>query len=231
MKLYVNFFYTSVLFILIVFCAIEYHNNDVLESRINSLNKNSIDFNSEKTFKEDYYIKQQSSDTTMLLTIFAILISFSGVFTYLNVVKSYRAESNKILDEVKKQYAENESYHKDLVLLESELNFQIGLIYSDKAVSLFNSNFNNGLMMSFCSMEKYALNILSKSPKEQKEESLKMLHIQLIYLNKLIKDNDLFHISSVDFNMYKDRIARITKVLDNDKTKTFNRIISKIEII
>jgi hypothetical protein len=110
------------------------------------------------------------------------------------------------------------------------LNFQIGLIYSDKAENLFNSDFNLGLMMSFCSMEKFALVLLSNGNEERKQESLKLLNFRLKLLNSKIKDSDLFRVVNLDFNIYKDRIARISKVLYNDETKIFHRITSKIEI-
>jgi hypothetical protein len=230
MKLNINVFYSSVLFILIVICSIEYHNSNVLESRMNSLNKNSIDFNSEKTFKEDYYITQQSRDTNMLLLVFSALLGITGILTY----RSITSETNVLINEMdakyQKQKAENDSYHNDLVLLESELNFQIGLIYSDKAENLFNSDFNLGLMMSFCSMEKFALVLLSNGNEERKQESLKLLNFRLKLLNSKIKDSDLFRVVNLDFNIYKDRIARISKVLYNDETKIFHRITSKIEI-
>ena len=118
-----------------------------------------------------------------------------------------------------------------MVLLESELNFQIGLIYSDRAEKLLNSKFINiGIMLSFISMEKFAIAFLSEKSKEKKEESFKLLKLELGRLNILIKDSDLFYIDNLDFTIYKDRVAKITKVLDSDGTKIFNRIKSKIEI-
>lgn len=231
MKLNINVFYTSVLFILIVFCAIEYHNSNVLESRINSLNKNSISFNSEKTFKEDFYITQQSRDTTLLLVVFPILVGILSLFTYVNVTERHRNIIEEIKAEAHKQKSENDIYHNNLVLLESELNFQIGLIYSARAEKMLYSKFITiGIMLSFISMEKFALAILSENSKEKKEESFRLLKLELSRLNSIVKDSDLFRIDNLDFTLYKDRIARITKVLNNDETKIFNRITSKIEI-
>lgn len=89
MKINIHLIYTSILFALIVFCCVEYHNNNVLETRINSLNKNSIDFKSDKTFKEDYYITQQSHDTNLLLVLFPVLVGIFGFFTYINVTERY----------------------------------------------------------------------------------------------------------------------------------------------
>ena len=156
MKININLIYTLILFGLIVFCLVEYHNNNVLETRINSLNKNSIDFNSEKTFKEDYYITQQSSDTNLILFVFAVLITFSGVFTYVNILERWNAKMAEINTERNKQNKKYENYEHNLMVLKSELDFQIGLIYSEKAKAILKTDFIKSLMLSFCSMEKHS---------------------------------------------------------------------------
>ena len=157
MKINIHLFYSSILFGLIVFCCVEFHNNNVLETRINSLNKNSIDFNSEKTFKEDYYITQQSSDTNLILVVFAVLITFSGVFTYVNILERWNAKMTEINTERDKQNKKYNDFEHNLMVLKSELNFQIGLIYSERGASIIKHNFNAGLMMCFCAMEKFAI--------------------------------------------------------------------------
>jgi hypothetical protein len=87
-----------------------YHNNNVLENRINSLNKNGTDFNSEKTFKEDYYITQQSSDTNLLLVVFPIIVGFIALFTYKDItllVKSHRTEIQAEIHKQESKWNEN----------------------------------------------------------------------------------------------------------------------------
>ncbi|WP_426094991.1 hypothetical protein [Flavobacterium sp. DSR2-3-3] len=192
------------------------------------MNKNSIDFNSEKTFKEDYYITQRSSDTNLILVVFAVLITFSGVFTYVNILERWNSKMTEINTERDKQNEKYKDYEHNLMVLKSELDFQIGLIYSDRGTTLIKDNFNDGLMMCFCSMEKYST-IGINSPFNLKEEALKLLNTELKYLNKLIDDNDIFEIN-IEYKIYKDRIDRITKVLDYEALNMFNRIISKIRI-
>ncbi|WP_418263547.1 hypothetical protein [Flavobacterium faecale] len=193
------------------------------------MNKNSIDFNSEKTFKEDYYITQQSSDTNLILVVFAVLITFSGVFTYVNILERWNAKMAEINTERDKQNKKYEDYEHNLMVLKSELDFQIGLIYSDRGTTLIKDNFNDGLMMCFCSMEKYSIIGIDEPFNIKKEEALKLLNVELKFLNKLIDDNDIFEIN-IDYKIYKDRIDRITKVLDYEGLTMFNRIVSKIRI-
>ena len=230
MKININIIYTSILFCLIVFCFVQYHKNNVLETRINSLNKNSIDFDSEKTFKEDYYITQQSSDTNLILVVFAVLITFSGVFTYVNILERWNSKMAEINTERDKQNEKYKDYEHNLMVLKSELDYQIGLIYSEKAISLLKTDFIKSLMLSFCSMEKHC-SVINENFDVTKYDSLKMLNLELKHINEMVKDDDLFNVRELSFEVYKDRIDRITKVLDYEGLNMFNRIISKIRII
>lgn len=224
---YIHLIYGSILFILIVLVSIEYHNNNVLESRINSLNKNSIDFTSEKTFKEDFYISQQSRDTTFLLVVFPLIVGIISLLTYVNITERHRNMIESIKAEAHKNKSENDSYHKKFVLLESELNFQTGLIYSERASKNILIDINSSIVQSLSAMEKFASCIESENY-INKESALKSLHNELEFLNKITFD-DLFHIN-MDFRIYKKRIERITRVLDNNGTTIFNQITSKIRV-
>ena len=227
MKINIHIVYTSILFALIVFCFIEYHNNNVLESRINSLNKNSIDFNSEKTFKEDYYITQQSHDTNLLLVVFPILLGAFGFFTYINITERYSSRISKIEDDYHNQTSEWKKYHNMLILLESELNYQIGISFSEKANSNIKPSFKSCLMYSICAMEKFAMSIREENYGNKNEQTLKLLYLEIQFLNNVIDNNDTYSFD-LDFNVYKERIERISKVLDKDNLQKFNRITSKI---
>ena len=126
-NLILNLLYSFCIIILLVFAAITYHNNNVLENRINILNKNNIDFNSEKTFKEDYYIKQQSNDTTLLLIVFPIIVGFVSLFTFANVVQKFRATKTEIENNIKEKETKWDEQHKRLSKLELDLYFQIAI--------------------------------------------------------------------------------------------------------
>ena len=94
---FVHFIYSFCIVCLLVFSVISYHNNNVLESRINTITKNNKLLDSDKTFKEDYYITQQSHDTNLLLVVFPIIVGFIALFTYKDLtflVKKHRTEIN-----------------------------------------------------------------------------------------------------------------------------------------
>jgi hypothetical protein len=227
MSKYIHLYYSSLLFILIVFVSIEYHNNNVLESRINSLNKNSIDFKSEKTFKEDFYITQQSRDTTLLLFVFSALVGIIGLFTYTNIVESFRNSIDEIKADNVNQKAERDKYHNNFILLESELNYQTGLIYSERASEFLKINVRSSIVQSLSAMEKFASCIESENYINRKP-ALDSLYSELEFLNKITLGD--FFLIDIDFKIYKKRIERITRVLDNNGTTIFNQIISTIRI-
>ena len=122
MKVNINFIYSFLLIIIIFFTAIEFHNNNVLESRINSLNKNDIDFNSDKTFKEDYYITQQSHDTNLILVVFTVLIAFTGLFTYVNIIERYNSKMSEVKDEIKKYKSDWDKNHNLVLELKARID-------------------------------------------------------------------------------------------------------------
>lgn len=232
MKVNINIIYTSILLVLIVFVCIEYHNNNVLESRINSLNKNSIDFTSEKTFKEDFYITQQNRDTTLLLVFFPLFVGIVSFLTYINITERHINSIEAIKTEAHKNKSEYDSYHKKFVLLESELNFQTGLIYSERASSWINGknhkiDANLSIVQSLSAMEKFASCIESENY-INRQPALNSLYSELQFLEK-ITTGDLFLID-IDFKIYKTRVERIAKVLDNNGTTIFNQIIARISV-
>ena len=79
-------------------------------------------------------------------------------------------------------------------------------------------------------MEKYC-SVIIENCDVKKYDSLKMLNLELNHINKMVKDDDLFNVDDLSFEVYKARIDRITKVLDYEGLNMFNRISSKIRII
>lgn len=80
------------IFIVLIVSALNYHNINVLESRINTVLKNSKDLDTAKSFKEDYYILQQAHDTNLILVVFGLVIAFMGFYTYQNVVEKFESK-------------------------------------------------------------------------------------------------------------------------------------------
>lgn len=144
MKINSTIIYFFLLISLLVFLTINFHNNNVLESRINTITKNNKPLNSEKTFKEDYYITQQSHDTNLLLVVFTVLIAFTGLFTYINIVERYNAKVSEIKDEIKKYESDWDKVHYDLDLTKVTISIASSNLNSEKAKTfLINKDFKN----------------------------------------------------------------------------------------
>lgn len=114
-----------------------------------------------------------------------------------------------------------------LILLESELNFQIGISFSEKANSNIKPSFKSCIMNSICAMEKFATSIREGNYGNKNEQALKLLYLELQFLNDII-DNDETYYFDLDFRIYNERIETIRKILDKDGLQVFNRITSKI---
>jgi len=228
-----NLLYSFCIILLLVFSVISYHNNNILESRINSLNKNSIDFNSEKTFKEDYYIKQQGNDTTLLLVVFPILVGFVSIFTFANVVQKLGATKTEIENKIKEKEAEWDEQHKRLNSLEIDLNFQIASSCLESTEKYRNgSDFKKALMLSLKAMEKYSQILKISNNKEYKIDIYNLLSSVITYDFQLLKDiNTPFEISDVLYTTYNKRIITILEVLNKEDSIKFNNIISKYKIV
>lgn len=88
------------LFTCVIFTAVNYHNIDALESRINTVKKyykyDSDKYKSERLFKEDYYIIQQERDTTLLLAVFGAVGILVAFLTYQNVQSRFELKINEL---------------------------------------------------------------------------------------------------------------------------------------
>ena len=205
----------------------------MLENRINILNKNNIDFNSEKTFKEDYYIKQQSNDTTLLLIVFPIIVGFVSLFTFANVVQKFRATKTEIENNIKEKETKWDEQHKRLSKLELDLYFQIAIDYYSKAKKYeLEGNIQDYIVISMCAMEKYAQVIKLCETAAYQQTILNLLTSKIDYAHTLVKDNEtVFKVTNLDFSVYKIRVATISEVLDSKSLQMFIVILSKIELV
>ena len=121
-NLITHFIYSFCIVFLLVFSVVSYHNSNVLESRINSLTKNEKVFTSERSFKEDYYIRQQSSDTTLLLVVFPIIVGFIALFTYKDIFQKVVTYETKIQTKIEEQETEWNKNHSLILELKARMD-------------------------------------------------------------------------------------------------------------
>ena len=215
------------------FSAIEFHNNNVLESRIDTITKYSKLLNSEKTFKEDYYITQQSHDTNLILIVFTVLIAFTGLFTYVNILERYNSKVSEVKDEIEKYKSEWDKQHNKLSKLELDLYFEIANNYDEKAKKHEKENdLKSYINVSMCALEKYAQVIKVSDNDTYKQRILNILNSKIDYSFTLFKNvENVFEISNLDYSIYKIRVATISDSLDSEHLQMFNTILSKVKIV
>jgi hypothetical protein len=194
MKININFVYSFLFIIIISVVVIEFHNNNVLESRINSLNKNSTDFNSEKTFKEDYYITQQSHDTNLILVVFASLIAFTGLFTYLNVLERYNTKVNEIKNEIQLFKTEWDVVHSEIDKLKADFWLESAELDSERAYNFSNiGEMDKNLTYKLSSLNKmtdyYFWHLKTQKDEKFAEVIVKSIIKELALLTDYYKDN------------------------------------------
>lgn len=233
MKVNINFIYSFLILVLISVVTIEFHNNNVLESRINTITKYSKPLNSEKSFKEDYYITQQSHDTNLILVVFTVLIAFTGLFTYVNIIERYNSKMSEVKDEIEKYKSEYDVQHKRLVKLESDSYFQTAISYYGMAKKLKQENeISKYLVFSMCAMEKYAQVIKLTDDEIFKKRVQNTLNSIVDLDFSIVKDEkNYFEVTDLEFYVHKIRIATISEALDIQNLQMFNTIVSKIKII
>lgn len=220
-----NLLYSFCIIILLVFSTISYHNNNVLESRINSLNKNSIDFNSEKTFKEDYYIKQLDRDTTLLLVVFPILVGFISLFTYKNIldkIVTYEANINNKIKEKETEWDKNHNLILELKaridLNSSQNNFsQSSYFFHEKDYEYYITSFLDGVKYKV-----YHHLWLSENFPDTKDILIKEV---LSELKRFIKTIDNIEIPNTLSNFQLTELVKEIRKINNDEVDNLLSII------
>lgn len=222
--------FSLLLFILTILAAINYHNNDVLESRINTALKYSGDAKSEKSFKEDYYILQQSHDTNLLLLVFGLLVAVSGFFTYQNLVAKFDLVSSKFdndFNEYKKEMDEEVGTLKfDICNSIASLTFQMGDDHYKKGDKV------NYIYYVLWGLSNYVDIILWVSEKFDKEDDLpdtqenvqKIIMLRLNTINRRIGTELIINEKTLNsIEGYLDNIRRL-------EVRELNKVISEIEL-
>ena len=225
-------FITIVLFAGLLLSVINYRNIEVLESRINTVTKYKDEqskLDSEKTFKEDYYITQQSHDTNLTLVVFGVLVALSGFFTYKNIDIKFEEkakEMNQQIFDLKKELqqikttTENETIEINKLIENFRIDFYVetGSVSSEIAnFHLEQNNIAEYYYYSIGAMSKASDYVLSEFKTASKEETLETRNGILKELT-LISDNigAQIELGEVYFRNTSNYIAKIRK-LDDDR--------------
>lgn len=243
MKKQVYLLLSAIIIVLITISAILFSYNRGLNNRIDTLSKSverislsdstyiSIEVDKMR-FKEDYYIQQQSKDTTLILTVFGLLTIVFGYFSF----NSFRKEVENVVNEVKEDYNIYVKKYEDekhkLVILENKVNYQMSMFYFDYAKSVediksFDYTF---FRLKGCAF----LAKILVNPIDENEQFISAIQ-SIIDENITELSRELLHeiyISENEVNteMLKTIQETISKVVDNKNYQLLNQIFSKIKV-
>ncbi|MDQ8013601.1 MAG: hypothetical protein REI96_14210 [Flavobacterium nitrogenifigens] len=232
-KNYSTVIFSFVLILFIILTVINYHNNDVLESRINTIHKhlnakNNIDnFDSEKNFKEDYYITQQAHDTNVILVFFGLFVAITGFFTYKSIVDRFDYKSIELNREIQ---AHKKILIHDIGMLKKEF-YSDGADIDNERGQKFLQEGNLGHYVSYtlsCVKKNYQyyLHLLVIEP-DSKHEYMTDINIELLQEIKAeLKDN--LSISDSTYGVIQDHMREIRRIENNQIDKLLSSIDSKL---
>lgn len=233
MKFNINYIYSFLFLLTLCSSIFFYRNNTVLESRINTITKNSTVFSSEKTFKEDYYITQQSHDTNVLLVAFASLVAISGIFNYLNLRDQYNHKVDQITVELKKEMDDFKVLMKESQEELDNFKNQYYLERVELDISRANDYLLNGDKLNYMVCNLSAANKMCdfyswavKNGKELEAHSV-VVEGLITLLNKVnIKIVDKIDITKTQVPILEDYFKAL-RLVDN---KEITKLVSKIHV-
>lgn len=225
--------FSILLFGVIILTAINYHNNDVLESRINTVTKYSKELKSEKSFKEDYYILQQSHDTNLILVVFGLMVAVIGFFTYQNVIAKFDLKAGELKNEI--IMYKNEGQELINKLGDLQISFYrdgADIDYERSRRFLSDGNISDYLSYLLSCVEKniefYSL-LLLKNPNEDPDYIIKT---NIDILNEV--DNHIGSIVNIPLTtseIIEEHMIQIRKLGNKEIDKLLSKIHLKINIV
>lgn len=206
MTKYRHWLFATLLGTIVLLTVLLYHKTQVLNSRINTINKElygklqTDNLNSSRTFKEDYYITQQSLNTTLILTCFGVGFALFSFFTYRSVIGLMSDEVKQIKDNYITHENNYKIQHGKLIKIEKDLLLQMGYTYKERAILYHSKNeIDNCIKSSIIACEQFCklLDILTDKEKTY-SDSIK------IHLHELIKGISTVTLNSEGEIIYKD---------------------------
>lgn len=230
--------FSVILFAVVIFTAINYHNNDVLETRINTYVKykksDTKDLNSERSFKEDYYILQQSHDTNLILVVFGLVVAVIGFFTYQNVVAKFDLIATELKNEIQVTKEEGQAVIDELGDLQIEFYTQTAELLKETArSSRSRGNISMYVYYSIASASKYA-DFCQWFMNNKEDYDLNVTSLQKSIVSDLERVyrvmNEGIEISVNSLEIIEGYISNIRKMDSKEANKVLSQIHSKIKV-
>lgn len=230
--------FSVILFTVVILTAINYHNNEVLETRINTLVKyakvDTKDLNSEKSFKEDYYILQQSHDTNLILVVFGLVVAVIGFFTYQNVIAKFDLISTELKNEIQATKDEGQAVIDELGALQIEFYTQTAELLKETArSSRARGNTSMYVYYSIASVSKYA-DFYQWFMNNKSDYVFSLTDLQKSMVADLERVNRVIasgiELSASSLEVIEEYITNVRKIDSKEANKVLSQIHSKIKV-
>ena len=239
---YISVSLTCLLFCSVVFIAILLNKLNTDENRFNILSKQiektaicdteTIKELSQQRFKEDYYIAQESSNTNLILSVFAVITFLFGLFSYSlfeSRVNEHKKYYEQKIEEQDRKYSIHKVHFENLLM---DVASKEGYENLQKANELFYSKHYDWFVYHIISSVKYFSDYYVIIEKRENTQSLisNLLEQQILHLNEAIdKLKDInTDIKDLEPNVTHSYIQDIQRFNSVEISKLVSKLYGKI---
>lgn len=238
---YISICLTTLLFSAVIAISVLINKQETDENRFNVLSKqieksaicdeNTLKELSQQRFKEDYYISQESNNTTLILSVFGIVVILFGLFSFSifeSRINEYKAYYNNKIGEQDNKY---KILKKDFENLFKEISSKEGYENEQKANDAFNDgNFDWYVYYVLSSIKFFSdYYCIIKSRENTESLSGEVIKQQIEKLEKTIKklenEHNIKDLSPTVTHSYIQDIQRFNSV---EISKLVSKLYSKI---
>ncbi len=238
---YISVSLTCLLFCSVIFIMILLNKLNTDENRFNTLAKQiektaicdteTIKELSQQRFKEDYYITQESNNTNLILSVFAVTTFLFGLFSYslfesrINEHKKYYEQK---IEEQDRKYSIHKVHFENLLM---DVASKEGYENLQKADDMFENQQYNWYIYYIISSVKYFSDYYIEVQKRENSQSLilTLLEQQISHLNEAIdKLKNIYNIKDLEPKLTHSYIQDIQRFNSIEISKLVSKLYSKI---
>ena len=239
---YISVSLTCLLFCSVIFIAILLNKLNTDENRFNILSKQiektaicdteTIKELSQQRFKEDYYITQESNNTTLILSVFGVIVVFFGISSFTLFEARVNEQKKYYEQKISKQESEHSSLKIHFENLLMDVASKEGYENLQKANELFYSKHYDWFVYHIISSVKYFSDYYVIIEKRENTQSLisNLLEQQILHLNEAIdKLKDInTDIKDLEPNVTHSYIQDIQRFNSVEISKSVSKLYGKI---
>ena len=229
-----NFILGSVITFLVALCVFLYVQNTSLSASLDTYRSNKkIENKDFQKVKEDYYIEQQSNDTSLLLVVFPILLAIASVTTFAGV----REEFKRNLAIQKSDYENQISEQNEGIIHINNLRSMFNLQFAEK----INNDFGKVLLerpldipklielgLMSCQNYCYAIGYNSNNSEEFSSVVTKYITVTLDVMVEKVNLVEKVELKSISYAQFLAIKSSFDLTLEKDNLQKFSIIFSRL---